>query len=91
MMSETERINRTNAERPCDQQRGYRLRLHRFDDCDIQVLIEDENCSSKLVVFREPLRGGGCSPRTHAALLELMAAMQQDTEERSSREQGWIK
>ena len=83
-------VDGTRAERPCDMQRGQILRVLKFDDRDIQIAIEDEQCRTKLIVFREPIRGGGGSPKTHAALLELMKAMQQDAQERSSRERGWL-
>ena len=83
-------VDGTRAERPCDMERGQTFRVFKYDDGDIQIAIEDAECRTKLAVFREPVRGGGQSPRTHAALLELMKAMQQDAEERAARERGWL-
>jgi hypothetical protein len=42
-------------------------------------------CKTLLAVFREPFRGGGSSPKTHNALLNLARAMQEDEAERPAR------
>jgi hypothetical protein len=73
------------VERPCDMSRGKLLKIHVFDDGDVQVLVQDADYKTLLTVFREPFRGGGSSPKTHNALLNLARAMQEDEAERPAR------
>jgi hypothetical protein len=78
------------VERVEDMSPVGRLQVLQQDDGDIIVSVSEDIGDGlrgpwASVEFCIPGTGGGHSPRTHAALLELMRAMAQDERESGSR------
>lgn len=68
------------ARREDDSPEGY-LRLMQLPDQDIVVAVRDEVGRFAAVRFRELVVGGGMSPFTYEALINLFAAMEKDNRE----------
>lgn len=66
-----------------DMSPNGRLVVRRQSDGDVIVACMDDDYNSVSVEFCTPFTGGGLSPHTHRALLNLMAAMEKDEEERN--------
>ncbi|MBU2765810.1 hypothetical protein HAP94_06270 [Acidithiobacillus ferrivorans] len=79
-MSTVETLITSNVwvERGEDMSTTGRLRLMRQEDGDMCVAVIDERGRVASVEFCTPLRGGGRSPRTFAALRALAQAIVED-------------
>lgn len=74
-----ERIFRTHDDCDGDYSQGIEMIIDPMGDVYVSV---HPAKFSKMVRFRNCHGGGGCSPRTHAALLALVAAIKMDNQER---------
>lgn len=75
-------LDRSVAARLGDMGEGTKLQLRREDDGDIIVCVMPaaHRIPDMEIQFCTPGAGGGSSPRTWAALVELFRAMQADAE-----------